>query len=203
MEISWYGSRCVRVQAKDGSLLIDPFDPKEVDLRAPSTSDDIVLVSSAVVSSDVIDRAGGAFIIKGPGEYERKGIAIRGMGAFQDSQNGSELGRCTIYKIIADEISLCHLGALGQEKLTPEQLETIGDPDILFIPASGQGALDAKVAAEIANQIEPKIIIPIGFESSPDKFLKEIGLPAEKMESFKISPKQLPVDRTMVVVLTK
>ena len=203
MEISWYGSRCVRVQAKDGSLLIDPFDPKEVDLRAPSTSDDIVLVSSAVVSSDVIDRAGDAFIIKGPGEYERKGIAIRGMGAFQDSQNGSELGRCTIYKIIADEISLCHLGALGQEKLTPEQLETIGDPDILFIPASGQGALDAKVAAEIANQIEPKIIIPIGFESSPDKFLKEIGLPAEKMESFKISPKQLPVDRTMVVVLTK
>ena len=203
MEISWYGSRCIRVQAKDGSLLIDPFDPKEVDLRAPSTSDDIVLVSSAVVSSDVIDRAGGAFIIKGPGEYERKGIAIRGMGAFQDSQNGSELGRCTIYKIIADEISLCHLGALGQEKLTPEQLETIGDPDILFIPAGGQGALDAKVAAEIANQIEPKIIIPIGFESSPDKFLKEIGLPAEKMESFKISPKQLPVDRTMVVVLTK
>jgi len=203
MEISWYGSRCVRVQAKDGSLLIDPFDPKEVDLRAPSTSDDIVLVSSAVVSSDVIDRAGDAFIIKGPGEYERKGIAIRGIGAFQDSQNGSELGRCTIYKIIADEISLCHLGALGQEKLTPEQLETIGDPDILFIPASGQGALDAKVAAEIANQIEPKIIIPIGFESSPDKFLKEIGLPAEKMESFKISPKQLPVDRTMVVVLTK
>ena len=203
MEISWYGSRCVRVQAKDGSLLIDPFDPKEVDLRAPSTSDDIVLVSSAVVSSDVIDRAGGAFIIKGPGEYERKGIAIRGMGAFQDSQNGSELGRCTIYKIIADEISLCHLGALGQEKLTPEQLETIGDPDILFIPASGQGALDAKVAAEIANQIEPKIIIPIGFESSPDKFLKEIGLPAEKMESFKISPKQLPADRTMVVILTK
>ena len=203
MEISWYGSRCVRVQAKDGSLLIDPFDPKEVDLRAPSTSDDIVLVSSAVVSSDVIDRAGDAFIIKGPGEYERKGIAIRGIGAFQDSQNGSELGRCTIYKIIADEISLCHLGALGQEKLTPEQLETIGDPDILFIPAGGQGALDAKVAAEIANQIEPKIIIPIGFESSPDKFLKEIGLPAEKMESFKISPKQLPVDRTMVVVLTK
>ena len=203
MEISWYGSRCVRVQAKDGSLLIDPFDPKQVGLRAPSTSDDIVLISSAIVSSDVIDKAGDAFIIKGPGEYERKGIAIRGIGAFQDSQNGSELGRCTIYKIIADEISLCHLGALGQEKLTPEQLETIGDPDILFIPAGGQGALDAKVAAEIANQIEPKIIIPIGFESSPDKFLKEIGLPAEKMESFKISPKQLPVDRTMVVVLTK
>ena len=203
MEISWYGSRCIRVQAKDGSLLIDPFDPKEVGLRAPSTSDDIVIISSAIVSSDVIDKAGDAFIIKGPGEYERKGIAIRGIGAFQDSQNGSELGRCTIYKIIADELSLCHLGALGQEKLTPEQLEAIGDPDILFIPAGGQGALDAKVAAEIANQIEPKIIIPIGFESSPDKFIKEIGLPAEKMESFKISPKQLPVDRTMVVVLTK
>jgi L-ascorbate metabolism protein UlaG (beta-lactamase superfamily) len=150
-----------------------------------------------------------AFVVRGPGEYERRGIAVRGIQAYADSQQGRELGLCTIYSIVAEEISVCHLGACGQDKLTPEQLEAIGDPDILILPVGGQSALDAKVAAEIATQIEPKIIIPIQFAISGakyeaekiDKFAKEIGLTPQTFETYRITKKLLPTDQTQLVVI--
>jgi L-ascorbate metabolism protein UlaG (beta-lactamase superfamily) len=200
MNISWYGHRCVRLEAKEGSVLVDPYDPKEVGLRGPAVKDDLVLMSAYEQSKAVLERVNDdAFVVRGPGEYEKKGIAVRGVQAHQDSQGGKELGLCSLYAIMADEISVCHLGALGQEKLTDEQLEAIGDPDILIIPV-GQGALDAKSAAALVTLIEPKVIIPVGADK-PDRFIKEMGLPVQKMDSFRIQKKQLPVDQTILVVL--
>jgi L-ascorbate metabolism protein UlaG (beta-lactamase superfamily) len=200
MNITWYGQRCIRLESKEGSILLDPFG-KEAGLRGPRINDDLVLISSTEAPSGVLDQVPAeSFLIRGPGEYERKGIAVRGIQAFQDSQKGKELGLATIYTVIADEISVCHLGALGQGELTSEQLEAIGEPDILIIPVGGQSALDIKAAAQLCNAIEPKIIIPVQFES-PDKFVKEIGITPEKVETFRIVKKQLPVDRTTLVIL--
>lgn len=190
---------------------MDPYDPKEIGLRGPTAKDDLVLMSASVQSKAVLERfTDGAFIVRGPGEYEKKGIAVRGIQAFQDSVQGKELGLCTIFVIVADEISICHLGALGQETLTDEQIEAIGDPDILIIPVGGQSALDPKAAAALATKIEPKIIIPVqyavagaAYEAEKlEKFVKEIGLPVQKTDTFRIQKKQLPVDQTTLVVLT-
>lgn len=209
MNISWYGYRCVRIEAKEASILIDPFG-KEVGLRGPRINDDLVLVSEPVLAKDIaLQIPETSLCIKNPGEYERHGAAVRGIQGWADSQHGKELGLATIYTIVAEEMSVCHLGAIGQEKLTDEQMEAIGDPDILIIPVGGQSALDAKAAAQIAMQIEPKIIIPVQFAvtganyeaEKVDKFVKELGLPVEKMESFRIAKKQLPVDQTRVIVL--
>ena len=201
MNITWYGERCVRIESKEGSVLIDPFDPKETGMRGPVIKDDVILLSAYDQSKEVLARLNDdAFIVRGPGEYERKGIAIHGIQAYQDSQQGRELGLCTIYRLTADDLTVCHLGALGQEKLTDEQLEAIGDPDILIIPAGGQSALDPKAAAALANQIEPKIIIPVQSEKA-ERFIKELGLPVQKMQSLRIQKKQLPTDQTLLVIL--
>ena len=209
MNITWYGHRCVRIEAKEGSVLIDPFG-KEVGLRGPRISDDLVLMSAYVAPAGVLDQVSDqALLIHGAGEYERKGIAVRGIQSWQDSQHGKELGLSTIYSVMADEISVCHLGALGQDKLTDEQLEAIGDPDVLIIPVGGQSALDPKAAAQLCNDIEPKVIIPVQFAlpdaayeaEKIDKFVKEIGLPVQKMDTFRIAKKQLPVDQTILVVI--
>ncbi len=210
MNISWYGYRCIRIEAKEGSILIDPYDPKEVGLRGPNVKDDLVLVSDAAPSREVLERIGSeAFVVRGPGEYERKGIAVRGIQAFSDSQQGRELGLCTIYCIVAEDMTICHLGGIGQEKLTPEQLETIGDPDILILPVGGQSALDPKAAAALCNEIEPKIIIPVQFAlpdarysaEKADKFIKEIGLSPQKTDTLRIAKKQLPADQTQLFIL--
>lgn len=210
MNISWYGERCIRLEAKDGSVLIDPYDPKATGLRGPVIKDDLVLLSAYEQPASVLDRINpDALIVRGPGEYEKKGIAVKGILAHQDSQKGKELGLCTVWRLVADDMTICHLGALGAEKLTDEQLEDIGDPDILIIPVGGQSAFDPKAAAALATQIEPKVIIPVQFAlpgSSSDaqkleKFVKEIGLPMQKEDSFRIQKKQLPVDATLLVVL--
>ena len=200
MNITWYGHRCVRIEAKEGSILIDPFG-KEAGLRGPKINDDLVLVSPYVAPTGVVEQVPEeSLLIRVPGEYERKGIAVRGIQAYQDSQKGKELGLATIYTVVADEMSVCHLGALGQDTLTAEQLEAIGDPDILIIPVGGQSAFDVKAAAQLITQIEPKVIIPVQFES-PDKFVKEIGLPVQKVDTLRIAKKQLPVDQTVLYVL--
>lgn len=210
MNISWYGHRCIRIEAKEGTVLVDPFDPKVVGMRGPTIKDDLVLLSDGAPDKEVLERINDeAFIIRGAGEYERRGIAVRGIQAYADSQEGRELGLATIYTIIAEEVSVCHLGTCGQGKLTPEQLEVIGDPDILIIPVGGQSALDAKVAAEFASQIEPKIIIPIQFAvdgakyeaDSVEKFVKEVGLTPQYVDSFRVAKKQLPTDQTQLIII--
>ncbi|MCC6404806.1 MAG: MBL fold metallo-hydrolase [Candidatus Yanofskybacteria bacterium] len=210
MNITWYGHRCVRIESKEGSVLIDPFDPKKIGLRGPNVGDDLVLLSEADPGSAVLERINeSSFVVRGPGEYERKGIAVRGIQAWQDTQKGRELGLCTIYSIVAEDVSMCHLGAVGQATLTNEQLEAVGDPDILIIPVGTQSAFDAKAAAALVTEIEPKIVIPVQFSlpnasyeaGTLEKFVKEIGLPAEKMDKLRIVKKQLPVDRTQLVVL--
>jgi L-ascorbate metabolism protein UlaG (beta-lactamase superfamily) len=210
MNITWYGHRCIRIEAKEGSILIDPFG-KEVGLRGPKIGDDIVLISAYTTPAGVPDQIPDtSLLITGPGEYECKGVAVRGVLAYQDSQHGKEIGLSTIYSVIADEMSVCHLGALGQEKLTDDQIEAMGDPDILIIPVGGQSALDAKAAAQLCTQLEPKIIIPVQFalpnaayDADPlEKFVKEIGLPVEKVDTLRIAKKQLPTDQTKLIVLS-
>jgi hypothetical protein len=41
----------------------------------------------------------------------------------------------------------------------------------------------------------------VDFGTGPDKFAKELGLQAEKMDVLRITKKQLPIDQTKLVVL--
>ena len=105
-------------------------------------------------------------------------------------------------------MTVCHLGDLGQEKLTEQQVEEIGDVDILMIPVGGNYTIDHKEAVGVISQIEPKIVIPMhykvkGLESdieSADKFVKELGLTPEKMDKFKIAKKSLPTEEIKLVM---
>ncbi len=209
MNIRWYGKNCVRIEVKEGTVLVDPFDTKDTGLRGPTINDDLVLLSAYAQPAAIVERVNDtALLVRGPGEYEQKGVAVRGIQAYQDSQGGKELGLCTVYTIVAEDMIVCHLGSLGQEKLTDAQLEAIGDPDVLIIPVGGQSALDPKAAAELATAIEPKVIIPVGFAvpsasyaaEKVEKFVKELGVPVQKADIVRLQKKSLPVDQTILIV---
>ena len=209
MTITWYGQSCFRLEAKEGSVLIDPFD-KEIGLKPPRIKDDIVLVSHQHYDHNAIDEANPeAFIIKNPGEYENHGIAIRGIQSFHDNKEGTERGLNTIYVLKAEELNICHLGDLGHI-LTDHQVEDIGDVYILMIPVGGTYTIYAKTAVEVINQIEPKIVIPMHYKisdlkiplDSPEKFVKELGLTPEKVEKYKIAKKLLPAEEIKLVMFS-
>ena len=188
MTVTWYGHSCFRLESKDTSLLIDPFS-QEIGLRPPKIKDNIVLVSHQHYDHNNIEgMPEDSFLIKGPGEYEVKGVFIRGIQSLHDKSQGQERGLNTIYVIKMEDMTLAHLGDFGEARLSEEQIEKIGDIDILMIPVGGTYTINYKEAVEVINQIEPKVAIPMHYKiqgsksdiDGPEKFLKEISLTPEK-----------------------
>lgn len=211
MIITWYGHSCFRLESKDISLLIDPFS-QEIGLRPPKIKDNIVLVTHQHYDHNNIEgMPEESFLIKGPGEYEVKGVFIRGIQSFHDKAQGQERGLNTIYIIKMEDMVLAHLGDFGEGRLSEEQVEKIGDIDILMIPVGGVYTINYKEAAETINQIEPKIVVPMHYNiqglkvdiDGPEKFLKEISLTPEKAEkSWKIQKKNLPAEEMKLVMFS-
>lgn len=188
--------------------MIDPFS-KEIGLRTPRLNDNIFLVTHEHFDhNNAKETPPESFIIRGPGEYEKSGIHFEGISSYHDNNQGTQRGLNTIYVIRMEDMRLCHLGDLGQSKLTDEQVEQIGDIDILFLPVGGKYTIDGKEAVEIVKQIEPKIIIPMHYKvadlnidiEGPQKFLKEIGIKPEEAETYRIAAKNLPTEEVKLVM---
>ena len=187
-KINWAGQACFQISVSNSrdhsaDIVIDPFDEK-IGLKVPNFSADIVLVSHDHHDhNNIAGVKGEPFVIKGPGEYEVKGIFIRGIPSFHDDVNGKERGSNTIYIIEAEGLKFCHLGDLGQKQLTDEQLEKIDGVDVLMIPVGGKYTIDSSAAQKIIAEIEPKIIIPMHYAlpklkaelDDVSKFLKAMG----------------------------
>ena len=216
MHIIWHGQSFFQLQTslskgEQTTIAIDPFE-ETIGLNVPSFTADILLITHDHADHNNKKTIKGApFLVDGPGEYEVKEIFVQGIPSFHDEESGKKRGINTIYTLEVEEMRLCHLGDFGQKELTEDQLEQIGDIDILMIPVGGEFTIDAKGAAHIISQIEPKIVIPMHYAlpklkiklDEVDKFLKEIGqksvVPQPKLL---IKKKDLPLE-TQVVVLTQ
>jgi L-ascorbate metabolism protein UlaG (beta-lactamase superfamily) len=214
MTITWLGHSCFKIQDKETAVITDPYD-KSIGFKMPRASADIVTMSHDHLGHHSAGEVNGAngdpFIISAPGEYEVKGVFVYGMNFYHDKNEGKDKGKITAYKIEMEDISILHLGDIGHT-LSEEQVSKIGNTDILLIPVGGESTINAKEAAEIINQLEPRIVIPmhykvqgLKFDLDPvDKFLKEVGATkAESMPKLKISKKELPQDETKVILLER
>jgi|SRR3989338_4977258 len=216
MHIIWHGQSCFEIIASQKAgeqvkIVIDPFT-EETGLSLPKLDSEILLITHDHYDhNNIKEVAGSPFLIQGPGEYERKDIFVQGIPSYHDDKDGKERGRNTIYTIEAEEMNLCHLGDFGEKELSPEQLEKIGDVDILMVPIGGMFTLDAKGAAKIISQIEPRIVIPMHYSlpklkvkiDGLEPFLKEMGQKsAESQPKLLIKKKDLTAEETKVVVLT-
>lgn len=205
MEITWYGQSFFEIKTRDNeknsvSLIIDPFDEK-TGLKVPNLESQILLVShSHSDHSNIKAIKGGYFLIQEPGEYEIKNVLIKAIPSFHDNSQGKEDGPNIIFKIEAEGLKICHLGDLGQKELDEEQLEQIGEVDVLIIPVGASHVIAGKEAAEIVSQIEPKMIIPMHYKipklkyeyETAEKFLKTMGAEGiQPQKKIKISAKDM------------
>jgi len=215
MNIIWHGQSFFEIITKDREgkelkIAVDPFD-ESIGLKVPKTEAQILLITHQ--HSDHNNKkaiSGSPFLVEEPGEYEINGVYIQGIPAFHDDSQGEERGVVTIYVIESEGIKICHLGDLGQKELTPEQLDQIGDVDILMVPVGGVYTIGAKGASRIISQIEPKLVIPMHYQvpklklklNSLEQFLKEMGSPAvEIQKKLKIKASDLPKEKTEIAVL--
>jgi len=210
MVITWYGQSCFKIQSGETVLFTDPFC-KEIGLTPPRGAANIITISHQHRDHNNYDAlTGEPLVIKGPGEYETKGISIKGILSFHDNKEGKERGTNTIYIIEIEGIKICHLGDLGEEKLNDTQIEEINGVDILMIPVGGIFTINGEDAVEIINQIEPKLVIPMHYKipglnikmDGVDVFLKEMGVgKKEVVDKLTIKKKDLPQEETEVVVM--
>jgi len=183
LEISWLGHSCFRIRGKQTTIITDPYSPVlGYSLGKPTAG--IVTVSHQHPGHSYVEGIGGEpRLVTGPGEYEIAGVLIIGMAAFHDEEKGERRGKNTIYLMEIDEISVCHLGDLGHV-LTAEQVEELGDVDVLLLPVGGVSTVNAPMAAEVVRQLEPKVVVPMHYKTEAlsrelepaERFLKETGV---------------------------
>lgn len=219
MHVIWHGQACFQIIASRAkgeqiSIAIDPFDPT-IGLKVPSLTADVLLITHE--HFDHNNKAavkGEPFLISGPGEYEIKEVLIQGIPAFHDNVQGKERGGVTIYTIEAEGMRLCHLSDLGQKELTAEQLQEIGNIDILMVPVGGRFTISAQEAQKVISRIDPRIVVPMHYQipklklpsgtklDGIEKFLRlmrqKSGLTQPKLL---IKQKDLPQEGMKVVVL--
>ena len=208
MEITWLGHACFKIRGKDATVITDPVDRKTGYDPAKQTANVVTISHSHGSHTSVSSIGGDPKIVDGPGEYDIAGVLITGISTFHDSAGGKKRGKNTVYLIEMEDLTICHLGDIGHVP-TAAQVEQLSNAQVLLIPVGGGNTLDASAAAETISLIQPKIVIPMHYQTdvfkdnldAVDKFLKEMGLkevpPQPKLTVTKAS---VP-DNTEVVVL--
>ena len=183
MDINWLGHSCFRIKGSQTTIITDPYPPNLGYSLGKPTARIVTVSHQHPGHSNVQDIGGQPRVVAGPGEYEIDGVLIIGVATFHDRERGQKWGKNTVYVMEVDEISICHLGDLGHT-LTAEQVEEIGNVDMLLLPVGGVSTINAAMAAEVVRQLEPKAIVPMHYKTpnlaweleSVEKFLKEIGV---------------------------
>ncbi len=227
MQIIWHGQSCFEIIIPKGkgesiTLLVDPPSEAKTGLKPPArTGAQIVLLTSASYTAgkgDLEKIAPGAFLVDGPGEYESRGVYIRGIdfnfgkaGVAQDAAAPESFAMGAIYTIEAEEMKLCHLGNFSGKELAAAQVEKIGNVDILMFPAGGGKDFGAKEALKVVSQIEPSIAIPMNYEipklkleaGNLKEFLKTAGISqTEPLAKLTIKKKEINLEEAKIIVLT-
>lgn len=209
MDITWLGLSCFRIRGSQAIIITDPFPPG-LGYTLGKQMADIVTVSHQHPSHSYDQGISGEHrLLKGPGEYEISGVLILGIAAYHDAVKGQSRGKNTIYLMEIDGVAVCHLGDIGHV-LSDEQVEEMGNVDILMLPVGGVSTINAAMAAEIIRKLEPKVVLPMHYKTPKtdrelepvENFLKEMGLgQIESRPKFSVSKSNLPIS-TQVILLS-
>src|SRR3989344_628819 len=204
MVISFLGGECFKITQGDLTLAINP-PAKDSTLASAKFGADIALVALDHEDFNGTDNAGFGerqpFVVRGPGEYEVKGVAVRGFGV--PTRYGKSATINTIYSIALEGMNLCFLGALGAADIPAAAKQELDQIDILFVPVGGGDVLDHAAAYKLAVSLGPKVIVPMHYDASTLKsFLKEAGAEGTKpQEKLTVKRKDLEGKEAEVVVL--
>lgn len=197
MQIHYFGLSSFKIITKEATIITDPFDKKS-GLTPPRGNADILILSdkSNPMYTAVSGISGDPFLINDPGEYDTKGVTVTGLPVKQEN------GYVTAFLIEAEDIKILNLAHIKDFSLKEDELEALGQIDILIIPVGGGEVMDASTASKIVNDIEPQIVIPSHY-TKVDAFVKEMGGKSEEMDKLMLKKKDLVEENIKLVVLTQ
>jgi L-ascorbate metabolism protein UlaG (beta-lactamase superfamily) len=198
MKIKWFGQSCFMITPENGTKIVtDPY-VNMLGYKLPEIQADIVTTSHNHKDHNNINAIKGSFEhIQGSGIFSKDGIKIKGVETFHDKALGAKRGKNTIYKFNIDGINVCHCGDLGHI-LTSNQIEELGNVDILLLTIGGLVTINAANAVQVAKQLNPTIIIPMHYRTkalgllgyifgSVDKFISISGMKAKEYNELELN----------------
>jgi len=206
-DIEYKGGNGVIITTKQITAMIDP-KLSVVGLKDMKVKD---AVEIATEDRFKLNDDSARLIVEGPGEYEVGDFSITGVAATRHIDTPHDEKKSTIYRIEVGDVRIALLGNIASQ-LNEEQLEALGEVDILILPVGGGGyTLDATSAAALTRQVDPKAVIPIHYadealkyevpQDNVDLFVKELGAPVEKTAKYKVkSGLALPTVLTTVEI---
>lgn len=170
MKIKYLGHACFKITTDRGiRIMTDPFD-ETVGYKLPTEEVDIVTTSHDHFDHGNIDAPTGNFeVVSKVGNFYVKDIPIMGLHTYHDKEEGKKRGSNIIYIFEIDDLRVCHLGDLGHMP-TNDQIDKIGDIDVLLIPVGGVYTIDSEEATEVIDMIKPRIVIPMHYKTKDLEF---------------------------------
>jgi L-ascorbate metabolism protein UlaG (beta-lactamase superfamily) len=228
MDITWQGETCFMVKDREKSVIVNPSKDKlKADIVLTSLGDNTAEVKESLKT---FDWPGEYEIRQVPinayqawTEPKAKKEKKETKAENSDEENTEEAAgeeesseekpkkavhepigsgeETLIFCFAVNRVRFCHLGELGHT-LTSEMVKKIGDVDVLMIKIGEGSNLDSKKAMDIIEEIEPRIVIPMGSAETAAS-LKTLGIDeAETAEKFSIKKRsELPEEQMKYLVL--
>ncbi len=206
MIITYLGKQFFKIQQGDLTVAFNPISKESKwDGKISRFGADIALSTTNHPDYNGFDTVSHGdtvpFSVSGAGDYEIRGIFIKGVGT-EASIEGKKYVN-TIYTMSIEGITLGILGPVSLSAMTAPVKAEFESPDILFVPIGGGDTLEVAEAYKIALSMESKVIIPMDYdEKSLKAFLKEGGQENTKaIEKLTIKAKELAGREGEIVVL--
>ena len=210
VDITWLGHACFRLRSDDVVVLTDPF-PLSLGLRPDTRPATVVTVSNSHPNhSNSEEVTGDPRVFSAPGEYEYRGISVRGVMTPQLPETPWEQ-RSVAYAIEIDRVNICHLGDISAP-LSPVQIDELSPVDVLLVPSGGGCTLEIDQVLRMLQDLDPKIVIPMHYNipgvdvplQDVDVFLRRMGLSeVQAQPRLSVTASNLPEDMRVVVLASQ
>lgn len=159
-------------------ILMDVYKPSSI--SKPATEKDILLTTHTHndhVSAPFLNKFSGKQLFVKTGKISEGDANIQGIASAHNSTDPlpyePEKGSNYIYIIETAGLRIAHFGDIGQDSLTPEQLNELGKIDIAFTQFYNSYSdmdLINKKGFNLMDQVKPKLIIPTHYNEESAKY---------------------------------
>lgn len=155
MKLIWYGHACFLLETEEGNAVFDPYAPGSVPgCTLPAVQADAVFCSHGHRDHNYAEG------VRQSGKAPAYKITF--IDSFHDDAKGTLRGENRIAVLDAEGMRIVHAGDLGHS-LTDAQLAALGRVDLLLLPVGGYYTINAKTAAELAERIGARIVVPMHY----------------------------------------
>ncbi|HTW43816.1 MAG TPA: MBL fold metallo-hydrolase [Solirubrobacteraceae bacterium] len=219
MRVEWFGQSAFHLQGEQAAVAIDPFaDMSGMTARAGIQFDyppiegvqaGLLLVTHEHADHNGVEAIGGepTILRSTAGKLESLLGEVTAIASEHDEAAGTERGPNTIFVFALDGVRVAHFGDFGQRELRPEQLQALGQVDLLFLPVGGGPTIGAEQAQAIVAALAPRWVVPmhyrtprIGFLEDAEEFLGGYEH-VERLSGTAFDTAQLPGDAATLVVV--